>query len=83
MLVDLDSGKVLHCVGDEASILPRATVKHLKMTWDVTVTITQQQESIRNALFSESFVRMFVDLCGHYGQHIHSSQTGSKHFEVS
>lgn len=82
MLVDLDSGKVLHCVGDESTILPRRSVRKLTADWQVTVNITQQAESARNALYSESFLRMFVDLCGHYGQHVHSTDSGQKYFEV-
>lgn len=82
MLVDLDSGKVLHCVGDESTILPRRSVRKLMADWEVTVNITQQAESARNALYSESFLRMFVDLCGHYEHHIHSTDSGQKYFEV-
>lgn len=82
MLVDLDSGKVLSSVGDESTILPRRAVRMLTADWDVTVNLTQQAESARNALYSESFLRVFVDLCGHYGQHIHKSDTGHKFFEV-
>ena len=82
MLVDLDSGKVLHSVGDESSILPRSSQQILRSAWEITFNITQESESARNALFSESFLRMFVDLCGHYEQHIHSSESGHKYFEV-
>ena len=83
MLVDLDSGKVLHCVGDEGSILPRRSIRILKSAWQITVNITQQADSARNALYSESFLRMFVDLCGHYEQHIQPDESGQKYFEVS
>ncbi len=82
MLVDLDSGKVLHSVGDESTILPRRSVRKLMSDWEVTVNITQQAETARNALYSESFLRMFVDLCGHYEQNIHCSDSGHKYFEV-
>jgi len=81
MLVDLDSGKVLHCVGDEGSILPRRSIRILKSAWQITVNITQQADSARNALYSESFLRMFVDLCGHYEQHIQPDDSGQKYFE--
>lgn len=83
MLVDLDSGKVLHNVGDESTILPRRSVRKLMSDWEVTVNITQQAETARNALYSESFLRMFVDLCGHYEQNIHCSDSGHKYFEVN
>ncbi len=83
MLVDLDSGKVLHNVGDESTILPRRSVRKLMSDWEVTVNITQQAETARNALYSESFLRMFVDLCGHYEQNIHCSDSGHKYFEVT
>jgi len=82
MLVDLDSGKVLHSVGDEASILPRRSQRILRSAWEITFNITQQAESARNALLSQSFLRLFVDLCGHYQQHIHCDDSGHKYFEV-
>lgn len=83
MLVDLDSGKVLYSVGDESTILPRRSVRKLMSDWEVTVNITQQAETARNALYSESFLRMFVDLCGHYEQNIQSTDSGHKYFEVT
>ena len=83
MLVDLDSGKVLHCVGDESTILPRRSIRKLCSDWEVTVNITQQAETARNALYSESFLRVFVDLCGHYEQHINIGDSGEKFFEVN
>jgi len=83
MLVDLDSGKVLHSVGDESTILPKRSVRKLTAGWEETVALTQQAETARNALYSESFLRTFVDLCGHYAQHIHiSTESGAKYFEV-
>jgi hypothetical protein len=83
MLVDLDSGKVLHSVGDESTILPRRSVRKLMSDWEVTVNITQQAETARNALYSESFLRMFVDLCGHYQLNVHcNADAGQRYFEV-
>ena len=83
MLVNLDSGKVLHSVGDESSILPRRSQRMLRSAWEVTFNITQQAESARNALLSQSFLRMFIDLCGHYQQHIHvDAESGHKYFQV-
>ena len=64
MLVDLDSGKVLYCVGDESTILPRRSVHLFKSAWEMTANITQQADSVRNVLYSESFLLVFVDLCG-------------------
>lgn len=82
MLVNLDSGKVLHSVGDESSILPRRSQRMLRSAWEVTFNITQQAESARNALLSQSFLRMFIDLCGHYQQHIHvDAESGHKYFQ--
>ncbi|XP_046654044.1 DENN domain-containing protein 2C-like [Daphnia pulicaria] len=82
MLVDLDSGEVLYSVGDESTILPRCSVSKLMSDWEVIVNITQQAETAHNALYSESFMRMFVDLCGHYEQNIHYSDSGHKYFDV-
>ncbi|EFX64605.1 hypothetical protein DAPPUDRAFT_334025 [Daphnia pulex] len=52
MLVYLDSGKVLHRVGDESTILTRRSVRKLMSDWEVTVNITQQAEAARNAFDS-------------------------------
>ena len=83
MLVDLDSGKVLHCVGDESTILAKRSIRKLKVGWEEAVALTQKAKTARNALFSESFLRTLVDLCGHYAQHIHVwTETGAKYFEV-
>jgi len=83
LLVDLDAGQVLRCVGDESTILPRRSIRLLKSAWNITATVTQQQgaDSARNALYSESFLRMFVDMCGHYQQHIQPDQSGKNYFE--
>ena len=81
MLVDLDSGKVLHSVGDESTILPPLTARKLLSDWEM-INDKQHVETARNALYSESFLRMFVDLCGHYEQNIHCSDSGQKYFEV-
>lgn len=75
---------MLRCVGDESTILPRRSIRLLKSAWNITATVTQQQgaDSARNALYSESFLRMFVDMCGHYQQHIQPDQSGKNYFEV-
>ena len=83
-MVDLDSGKVLHCVGDESTILPNRSVRKLTAGWEEAVALTQRAKMARNALYSESFLRTLVDLCGHYAQHIHiSTESGDKYFEVN
>ena len=84
MLVDLDSGKVLHCVGDESTILPKRSIRKLTAGWEEAVALTQKAKTARNALYSESFLRTLVDLCGHYAQHITIfPESGDKHFEVN
>lgn len=79
--MDLDGGLVLQCVGDESSILPARLKRCLKVALQL-VTSTNQ-ESARNVLVSEAFVRAFVEICGHYQTHIVMQQDGRKVFEVS
>lgn len=63
--MDLDEGAVLSEVGDESKILPASLVRRwkegLSLAWS-----TPAQETARNILFSDAFLRVFVDSCGQY-----------------
>lgn len=82
MMVDLDESRVLQSVGDEASILPSRLRRCLKAALQLVTSTTQPWDASRNVLVSEAFVRMFVEVCGHYRNHIVTQQDSMKVFEV-
>ncbi|KAJ4444122.1 hypothetical protein ANN_05911 [Periplaneta americana] len=81
MMVDLDESRIVQGVGDEASILPSRLRRCLKVALQLVTNTTQPWDASRNVLVSEAFVRMFVEVCGHYRNHIVTQQDGLKVFE--
>ena len=80
-MVDLDEKQILQCVGDETSILPTRLRRCLKTALQLVTNTTQPWDASRNVLVSEAFVRMFVEACGHYRNHI-TGQDSTEIFEV-
>ncbi|XP_067000147.2 uncharacterized protein [Anabrus simplex] len=81
IVVDLEESRILQCVGDESTILPARLKRGLKLALQLVDGTTQEHEPSRNVLVSEAFVRMFVEVCGHYTTHIVTQQDGRKVFE--
>ncbi|KAJ9593008.1 hypothetical protein L9F63_015327, partial [Diploptera punctata] len=81
LMIDLDEARILQGVGDEASILPTRLRRCLKVALQLVTNTTQPRDASRNVLISEAFVRMFVEVCGHYRNHIVTQQDGLKVFE--
>jgi len=77
--VDLDSNKVISCVGDEASILPKRIGKRLRdaLSGIMNNSMGEQTETTKNVLISEMTIRMFVETIGHFGSHIIHGVAGS------
>lgn len=65
MIVDLDVGAVLCEVGDESKILPSCLTKSFKDGLALARS-TPEQEIARNILFSDAFLRVFINSCGGY-----------------
>lgn len=82
IMVDLDEKRILQCVGDEMSILPPRLRRCLKIALQLVTNTTQPWDASRNVLVSEAFVRMFVEVCGHYRNHIITEQDSTEIFEV-
>lgn len=82
IMIDLDEQRILQCVGDETSILPPRLRRCLKIALQLVTNATQPWDASRNVLVSEAFVRMFVEVCGHYRNHIVTLQGITKIFEV-
>lgn len=70
----MDEGDVLQEVGDEIKILPGCLVRSWKDGL-LLAKSTPEQENARNILFSDAFLRVFVDSCGGYKDFI-SSENG-------
>ncbi|XP_065347656.1 DENN domain-containing protein 2B-like isoform X3 [Cloeon dipterum] len=80
MAIDLDTGKAIKCLGDECKILPVRLQKALFKVLQLASS-TGENEPTRNVLVSEAFIRLFVEACGHYRNHIVMQQDGKTVFE--
>jgi len=82
--LDVDHGKIISCVGDEGTILPKRIHRKLRNALSqLVLDLAGQKESTRNVLVSECFIRMFVETLGHYSSHIVTKQDGTRAFDVS
>jgi hypothetical protein len=81
IIVDLDANKIIRCVGDEGTILPKRIHHKLRDALQCVLHLSDQGESTKNVLFSECFIRMFVDVLGHYGGHVVLQADGVKIFD--
>lgn len=79
LIVDLDEGRLCCSVGDESTILPTRLRRCLKVA--LQLVTTQESDASRNVLISEAFLRMFVEVCGHYQTYIVTQQDGKRMFE--
>lgn len=68
-MVDLHLSKVICWVGDEQRILPKRIRNSLEPALQLVTTRSTEGGS-RNLLVSETFMRMFLEVCGHYRNHI-------------
>lgn len=78
----MDNNKIISCVGDEGTILPKRIHRKLKDALQLVLNLADQKDSTKNVLISECFIRMFVETMGHHAQHIVVQQDGMKIFEV-
>ncbi|ODM98279.1 Suppression of tumorigenicity 5 protein [Orchesella cincta] len=80
--LDVDHGKIISCVGDEGTILPKRIHRKLRNALSqLVLDLAGQKESTRNVLVSECFIRMFVETLGHYSNHIVTKQDGTRAFD--
>ncbi|XP_050422458.1 DENN domain-containing protein 2B-like [Adelges cooleyi] len=66
-IFDLDSNKVLRKVKDEYSVIPSRIAKGLKSVISLKVDLPHSTKAI---LASESLIRLFVELVGHYRMYV-------------
>jgi len=83
IVIDLDENKIVSCVGDEGTILPKRIHRKVRDALLQILSLTDQKDSTKNVLISECFIRMFVETLGHHGHHVNSLPDGTKSFDVS
>ncbi|GAB6022826.1 DENN MADD domain containing [Chamberlinius hualienensis] len=87
IMVDLDSGLIVREVGDETTIIPKKVYKALSTALKLIRHRTGNEDdedegySPGSTLVAEAFLRMFIELVGHYQQHITLSPDGKKTFD--
>lgn len=80
VILDLDHRRFVSIIGDESSILPKKIQKALKTALD-TCRNDLDSDGSKNLMISEAFVRLFVELVGHIGNHVSAQQDGEKIFQ--
>jgi len=75
----LDANKALRKVKDEYSVLPSRIAKGLKNVIGLKVELDQSTKAV---LASESLIRLFVELVGHYKSFILPNAENKYHFQV-
>jgi len=78
-IFDLDANKTLRKVKDEYSVLPPRIAKGLKNVIGLKVELDQSTKAV---LASESLIRLFVELVGHYKSFILSNSENKYNFQV-
>ncbi|XP_015372919.1 PREDICTED: DENN domain-containing protein 2A-like [Diuraphis noxia] len=77
-IFDLDANKTLRKVKDEYSVLPSRIAKGLKNVIGLKVELDQSTKAV---LASESLIRLFVELVGHYKSFILSNTENKYNFQ--
>lgn len=83
--MDVDESRVLQSCGDESTVLPPRLCRGLREA--LQCAIPDKNTSLtpaHNLVASEALIALFVQLVGHYHDHIiTSSTTGQRDFQVS
>ncbi|XP_057330982.1 variant-silencing SET domain-containing protein-like [Microplitis mediator] len=81
IVIDLDTSKVICAVGDESTILPSRLQKGIKCALQLVSSNVGPADGIRNYLVSEAFLRVFVETCAHFENHLVTQQDGKIIFQ--
>jgi hypothetical protein len=92
MMIDLDTSRVLsknrswstgldRSPSDER-FMPSVIDFFLKEALQFIANTTAPQTASQNALLSEAFLEIFVEICGHYNKYIVTQEDGTKVFKV-
>ncbi|XP_075228892.1 uncharacterized protein LOC142328757 [Lycorma delicatula] len=82
LVVDIDDGIILNSKGDEGWILPSRLSRGLRSALQLSIQASQSSLNTANLLASEAIIRLFIELVGHYRDHISiSSDTRKREFQ--
>ncbi|XP_046670983.1 DENN domain-containing protein 2B-like isoform X2 [Homalodisca vitripennis] len=83
LVVDVDESRVVQCCGDESTVLPPRLCRGLREALHCAVPDKNAPLSpAHNLVASEALIALFVQLVGHYRDHIiTSSTTGQREFQ--
>lgn len=84
LVVDVDECRVIQSCGDESTVLPSRLCRGLREALQCAVPEKHAPlSSAHNLVASEALLTLFVQLIGHYRDHIiTSSITGKREFQV-
>lgn len=85
LVVDVDESRVLQSCGDESTVLPPRLCRGLRDALQCAIPDKNTPLSpAQNLVASEALIALFVQLVGHYRDHIiTSSATGQRDFQVT
>lgn len=70
LVVDVDVNRILRCMGDESSVLPSRLSRGLRIALQYALSESVPSITEANLIASEALIRLFVELVGHYREHI-------------
>ncbi|XP_035232526.1 DENN domain-containing protein 2A-like isoform X2 [Stegodyphus dumicola] len=70
LIIDVDKGSILKACNDEDTILPRKVQKAVITALNLAKNMTDPTKMLRDIMISEAFIHMFVELIGHYENHL-------------
>lgn len=70
LIVDVDDNRVLQSTGDESSVLPSRLSRGLRIALQYALSESAPSITEANLIASEALIRLFVELVGHYREHI-------------
>ena len=80
LIVNLDKKLVVRSYGDESTIIPKKLQRALKTAINMC-KIDSEASTLQWLMVSEAFLRMFIELVGHFGNHVRTQQDGNKIFQ--
>ncbi|GBL86965.1 Suppression of tumorigenicity 5 protein [Araneus ventricosus] len=70
LIINIDKGMIVKSYGDEDTILPKKIQKAVITALHLAKNMTDPTEMLRDVMISEAFVHMFVEMVGHYENHL-------------
>ncbi|KAF8764607.1 DENN domain-containing protein 2B [Argiope bruennichi] len=70
LIINIDKGLIVKSYGDEDTILPKKIQKAVITALHLAKNMTDPTEMLRDVMISEAFVHLFVEMVGHYENHL-------------